>query len=244
MLRRSDPKKKNVELSPHLLQLPSFSSSKATAPTSSAPASPRSAPSSPPPRPAPCSSAIKKHHGPARPPDHTPCPPNSWILYRSDVMKKIKAAKAEGKKLEIPPGLVDFVANEENILQGDLSKLISCFWKNESKEVKSAYEELSQVKKREVSLSLSLLLFLIFSRRTQADHSFAPCYLLLHEQHAIQYPLYTYQPVRKNANNTPCRPSPPPASTHTNADLRALAKNLKKKKLVLNLKSKLRVSPY
>jgi hypothetical protein len=159
-------------------------------------------------------------------------------------MKKIKAAKAEGKKLEIPPGLVDFVANEENILQGDLSKLISCFWKNESKEVKSAYEELSQVKKREVSLSLSLLLFLIFSRRTQADHSFAPCYLLLHEQHAIQYPLYTYQPVRKNANNTPCRPSPPPASTHTNADLRALAKNLKKKKLVLNLKSKLRVSPY
>jgi hypothetical protein len=75
-------------------------------------------------------------------------------------MKKIKATKAEGREFEIPLGLVDVVAKEKEILQGgDLSKLISCFWKNESKEVKSAYEELSQVKKREVSILFISSLF-------------------------------------------------------------------------------------
>lgn len=93
-----------------------------------------------------------KCHSPVRPPDHTPRPPNSWILYWSDVMTQIKTAKAEGREFEIPPGLVKGVEREGGAtLQKDLSKLISSFWRNESKEVKTAYEQLSLVKKREVS---------------------------------------------------------------------------------------------
>jgi hypothetical protein len=153
MLRASDFKRASADSLPPLPPPPPLP---ATDSTTATPA-PLSAPSSPPPNlsPPPPSKAKKKSHASARPLDHTPRPPNSWILYRSDVMKKIKNAKAVGCKFEIPPGLVEVVAKEggEGILQGDLSKLISCFWRNESKEVKTAYEQLSQVKKREVSIS-------------------------------------------------------------------------------------------
>ncbi|KAL7413751.1 hypothetical protein BDY24DRAFT_331342, partial [Mrakia frigida] len=61
-----------------------------------------------------------------------PRPPNSWILYRSDTIKKIKDAKTRGE--EFP---------------GDVSKMISLLWKNESKEVRLRYDKLSAVRKAE-----------------------------------------------------------------------------------------------
>jgi hypothetical protein len=65
-------------------------------------------------------------------------------------------------------------------------------------------------------------------------------------QHAIQYPSYKYQPVRKNANNvTRSAASSPPISTDSAADSKGPStKNLKRKKSALNLKSRSRVSPY
>jgi len=111
-------------------------------------------------------SPIKKSHGPLRSPGHTPRPPNSWILYRSDTIKKIKDAKLRGEEFPVPIGVRNdpsIPAGRDATLdlphQGDVSKIISLLWKNESKEVRSKYDKLSAVKKAEVCFVVSRLPF-------------------------------------------------------------------------------------
>ncbi|KAG5637230.1 hypothetical protein H0H81_005352 [Sphagnurus paluster] len=65
-------------------------------------------------------------------PESIPRPPNSWILYRSDMVAIMPPP---------PPGTTRS--------QGDVSRLISRMWKNETPEVRAEYERRAEVKKVE-----------------------------------------------------------------------------------------------
>ncbi|KAK4052413.1 hypothetical protein OIV83_002215 [Microbotryomycetes sp. JL201] len=68
----------------------------------------------------------------SKPENHTPRPPNAWILYRSAQIQRLKADAVVSKKP-----------------QAEISKLIGFMWRDESNATKLYYEDLAAVKKAE-----------------------------------------------------------------------------------------------
>ncbi|CDZ98102.1 HMG-box transcription factor SOX5 [Phaffia rhodozyma] len=150
-------------------------------------------------------------------PPKIPRPPNSWILYRSEMIKAIKSAKESGREFEMPKGALAkatalgiekslFKQGDDSLpcAQADVSKLISLLWKNETSAIKKMYDDLSAVKKQE---------------------------------HAIMYPEYRFHPVKKVSKGNPIeetRPpspsSPPPLTKSTSVSSRGP----RKKKTTVN----------
>ncbi|KAM0790661.1 hypothetical protein ACM66B_004521 [Microbotryomycetes sp. NB124-2] len=71
----------------------------------------------------------------SKPENHTPRPPNAWILYRSAQIQRLKADAIVSKKP-----------------QAEISKLIGFMWRDESHATKQYYDELAAIKKAEHQL--------------------------------------------------------------------------------------------
>lgn len=79
------------------------------------------------------------------------------------MIKAINTARTEGKDFQkiFEEAGVEWaakgMAEELPVKQADISKMVSLLWKNETKEVKKKYDELSALRKQEVRLSASVL---------------------------------------------------------------------------------------
>lgn len=189
---------------------------------------------------------------------------SSWILYRSDIIKSIKTAQEEGKPFPIPENALKKAGVTEELpsVQGDVSKMIALLWKNETKTVMKKYNELSVLRKQEVS-PLTSFVFLLGLKWE---------FVIL--QHAAVYPDYKFKPNKVKASlpsstkpifplasskptpplassrlTPPLAPPVPPSSEASHAELPSTKRKAPKKKDVKTgqggkVKTKKRSTPW